>query len=208
MSSQNFSEIENKAHELEVSMARFISGNNSLSLNQDISLADLIDIEDLKEIMIPFYQATGLGVGVFDQNNRMLASAGWQKICTHFHEKNPVSHRSCKESENYFKKHFEPNKAISYKCNNGLWDVAYPIYIDDEFYGSIYFGQFFYSDDVIEKEFFLSQAEKFNFEPEAYINELKEVPILEKSKVDSDVKLFLKIVEKMAKSGRLQTDVI
>ena len=172
--------------------------------NREISITTIIDIDDLKDLMIPFYEMTGLGVGLFDNNSKLLASVGWQKICSHFHQKHPDANQSCIESERFFKKNFEPNKAISFKCKNGLWDIAYPIYIDDDYLGSFYFGQFFYDYDVIDKKFFINQAQKFNFDQEAYIGLLRQVPILNPSKVDSYVKLFVTIIEKIAKVGRIQ----
>lgn len=196
-------DIENIGHQLEVSMARFIRTQSMIDNDLDVNIASIIDVEDFKDLMIPFYEMTGLGVGLFDQNNKLLVSVGWQKICSHFHQKHPEAHKGCVESENFFKKNFEPNKAISYKCKNGLWDMAYPIYIDDEFMGSIYFGQFFYDNDAIDKTFFLNQAEKFNFDQEAYIGLLKEVPILNQKKIDSYVKLFITIIEKIARVGKL-----
>lgn len=196
-------ELENKAHQLEVSMARFIRGSSQSDLNSNISISDIININDIKELMDVFLEATGLGIGIFDSNNKLIVSAGWQKICTHFHQKNPESNKSCIESENFFKKNFEPNKAISYKCNNGLWDIAYPIYLDDDFLGSIFFGQFFYDDEEIDKDFFIERARKFNFDEETYIEELKNIPIIKRNKVESFIKLFVKIIEKTASVGEL-----
>lgn len=196
-------EFESKGHQLEVSMARFIRTQKMIDTNNDQSIAAIIDLDDLKDIMVPFYEMTGLGVGLFDKNNRELVSVGWQKICTKFHQQHPEAHKSCVESERYLRKHFEPNTAISYKCNNGLWDMAYPIYVDDELWGSIYFGQFFFDTDAIDKTYFLNQASRYNFDQEAYIGLLKEVPILSRQKINAYIKLFVTIVEKIANVGKL-----
>lgn len=193
-------DIENRGHQLEVSMARFI---RTPKMNKDVSISDVIDTDDLKEIMDPFYEMSGLGVSLFDNNNELITSSGWQKICSNFHQKHPESHKSCIESGNYFKKNFQPNTAISYKCSNGLWDIAYPLYIDDDFLGSIYFGQFFFDDEEIDKDFFVHQAEKFSFDKDAYIGILKEVPILNREKINAYIKLFVSIIEKIAKVGKL-----
>lgn len=196
-------ELMDKAHQLEVSMARFIRHQSLLEKPANISIYDLFDIDDLKEIMIPFYESTGLGVALYDENHQLVVSEGWQKICTNFHQKHPKANHSCIESENYFKQNFEPNKAISYKCKNGLWDIAYPIFLDENLIGSISFGQFFFDDEEIDKTFFVKQAEKFNFDQEAYISQLRKVPIINRLKIDSYVKLFVKIIEKTAKLGEL-----
>lgn len=197
------SEFINKGHELEVSMVRFIRTHATVAHDEDLTISSILDLDDLKDIMEPFYEMTGLGIGIFDQQNRPVLTVGWQKICSHFHQKHPLSHKACIESEQYFKNNFEQNMAISNKCSNGLWDMAYPIFVDNELIGSIYFGQFFYDTDTIDKEFFLNQAAKYNFDQEAYIELLKKVPILSKQKIDAYIKLFVTIVEKIAKIGKL-----
>lgn len=197
------SDLKNKGHQLEVSMARFIRTKQMIETNMEISISDIIDIDDVKDLMSSFYEMTGLGIGIFDNTNRLLVSAGWQKICTHFHRKHPESSKGCAESGRYFRNNLHPNKAMSYKCSNGLWEMAYPIYVDDDYLGSIYFGQYFYNTEEIDKEFFLNQAEKFKFDKEEYINFLKEVPILSEARLDSYVKFFIKVIEKIAKIGKL-----
>lgn len=203
MENQTNFDLESKGHQLEVSMARFIRTKDMKVSDGEFSIADIIDIEDLKEIMEPFYETTGLGVGLFDNKNKLLVSAGWQKICTHFHQKHPEASSSCAESANYFTKNFEPNKAISYKCKNGLWDMAYPIYVDDDFLGSINFGQFFFDNEKIDRDFFVNQATKYNFDQEEYLGQLRNVPILGADKINAYIKLFVTIIEKISKIGKL-----
>lgn len=196
-------DFESRVHQLEVSMLRFIRTPEMLNQHNDFSIENLIDVNDVKDLMQPFYASTGLGVGLFNKDHQLLATVGWQKICTHFHKHHPEAHQSCRESEQFFKKHFEPNKAISFKCSNGLWDVAYPIYLDEEFLGSIQFGQFFFDHEPIDKHFFIKQAEKYQFDQQAYIEQLKQVPILNQEKVDAAIRLFVSIVEKIANTGKL-----
>jgi ligand-binding sensor protein len=162
-------------------------------------VSSYLDTEGLQEIMNDFFDVTGLGVGLFDKKNEVVANAGLQKICSHFHQKNHETHKGCKQSEKFFKKNFSPNEAISYKCNNGLWDVAYPIYIGTDNIGNVRFGQFFYANEQIDKNFFITQAEKYGFDLEPYIEQLKQVPILEEKKVISSITLFLKVLGKMLK---------
>jgi ligand-binding sensor protein len=194
---------ENRVKQIDVTMLRFIITPELHDQKTALSIESLIDVDDLKDLMQPFYTSTGLGVGLFGKDHQLLASVGWQKICTHFHKQHPEALRSCRESEQFFKKHFEPNKAISFKCSNGLWDVAYPIFLGDELMGSIQFGQFFFDHEPIDKQFFIKQAERYQFDQLAYIEQLKQVPILNQDKVDAYIRLFISIVEKIAKTSKL-----
>jgi len=159
------------------------------------SISQLIDIEQLSVIMEPFWQSTGLGVALFDENFDVLTSVGWQKICTHFHQKHPEAHKSCIESQNYFRKNFKPDEILSYKCKNGLWDLAYPIFQQETFLGYVSFGQFFINDEEIEKAFFVQQAQKYNFDTEAYISHLRTIPIFSSVKLESHITLFLTMLK-------------
>lgn len=192
--------FESRVHQLEMSMQSFIRTPDSQLQTNNLSIENFLDMVDLKDLMQPFYASTGLGVGLFNKEHHLLASVGWQKICTHFHQQHTEAHQSCSESKQFFKTHFEPNKAISFKCRNGLWDVAYPIYLNDDFLGSLQFGQFFFDHEPIDKQFFVKQAEKYRFDQQAYIEELKQVPILNKEKVNAYIRLFISIIEKMAKT--------
>lgn len=170
------------------------------SINHDIdSIETILEIKHLNEIIDSFYSFTGLGVAIFSANHKVLLKQGWQKICTNFHKKNNIASKSCFESEAFFQKNYMPNQVISFKCSNGLWDIAYPFFIKGVFVGSIHFGQFFFDDDEIDKSFFIQQAQTFNFDEDQYIDTLKEVPILNYNKVLFGIKLLIKVIEKLIK---------
>jgi ligand-binding sensor protein len=166
------------------------------------SVKQLFGVDQLSELMEPFRLSTGLGVALFDEHFELLASAGWQKICTHFHQKHPEAHRSCIESQNYFRNHFKPDEFLSYKCKNGLWDIAFPIYNHDAFIGYVSFGQFFINEEEITKDFFVQQAQKYNFDMEAYISQLRSIPIFSREKLEAHVSLFLTMLKYNAESYR------
>lgn len=163
------------------------------------TLQNSFDVNDLHEIITSFYDSTQLGIAIYDESHRLIATHGWQNICTNFHQNNTNSKQSCIDSENYFKQHFKTNTALGYKCKNGLWDIAYPIIIDDVLIGKVLFGQFFFDNENIDKSFFIRQAEKYNFDKELYLAQLRNVPILSKSKIEAYIKLFLQILAVLSK---------
>jgi ligand-binding sensor protein len=173
--------------------------------NEDITtIRQFLVIEQFSELMEYFFQSTSLGVALFDEKFEVITSVGWQKICTHFHQKHPESFKSCIESQNYFRKNFKPDEVLSLKCNNGLWDMAYPIYAGHTFLGYVGFGQFFISDDVIDKEFFIQQSQKYNFDTEAYIGQLRNIPIFPIQKLESHIILFLNLLKLNIKKVNVQ----
>lgn len=195
MNSDKLTLVETKYHSIDIDFN--LQTNKKLQVNESSSIEDFLSINDLKLIVESFYELTQLGVGIFSSNHTSLINIGWQKICTDFHQNHPKASKSCKESEKYFRNNFTKNKALSYKCKNGLWDIAYPFYINNQYIGSIYFGQFFYTTDTIDKSFFKEQAEKFDFDTDQYINYLKNVPILAEDKVISAIRLLINVISKL-----------
>ena len=170
----------------------YTTGNKIFS-----SISQMVNIDDVVEIMDPFYRSTGLGVALYDENHVLLKSKGWQKICTLFHKQNTEAHKGCIESERFLTKGFRPDLAIAHKCRNGLWELAFPIFMNDKRIGHVNFGQFFLTGEEIDKNYFLEQAEKYSFDKEKYICFLRNVPILAVEKIESDVELFLMMILKL-----------
>lgn len=82
--------------------------------------------------------------------------------------------------------------------------MAYPIYAGHTFLGYVGFGQFFISDDVIDKEFFIQQSQKYNFDTEAYIGQLRNIPIFPIQKLESHIILFLNLLKLNIKKVNVQ----
>lgn len=155
-----------------------------------IALGDLVDIEKLKELLERFYRLTGYGVAITDKNNKVLVSLGREEICSDYHRKNPGSYKNCLESDQYILKHLHQDKFISYKCKNGLWDVAFPINVSGNHLATLFFGQFFYSEKEKNIADFTRRAEKFNYKTDAYIKALKNAKVISKNELSRIVSFF------------------
>ncbi|APG45087.1 hypothetical protein A6070_13885 [Syntrophotalea acetylenica] len=85
----------------------------------------------------------------------MLASVGWQEICTHFHRRHPETCALCRESDAHVEAHINncPNGYLTYPCLNGLWDIAMPIFIENRHFATFFTGQLFYDDTPLTANF-------------------------------------------------------
>lgn len=151
----------------------------------DFSFSDLIDIPDLQQLINHLSELAGCAIAIIDVNNKILVAANWQKICTCFHRINPETSYHCIESDNYMQQNLKTKTPVAYKCKNGLWDVAYPIIIEDKHIANIFLGQFFFDDEIIEIPYFENQAEKYGFDKTEYLNYLNEVPVISRKKVET-----------------------
>ncbi|MDO9490968.1 PocR ligand-binding domain-containing protein [Acetobacterium sp.] len=161
--------------------------------DKNYRLEDLMDAPLLQEIMDYFYDVTGIPIGIIDLDGRIIVQEGWQDICTKFHRCHPETLRNCLESDCQLTSGIRINQYRQYKCKNNLWDIATPIYINDQRMGHIFLGQFFYDDEPIDYDFFRNQAHRFGFDEEAYLQALDTVPRFSRHLVDMSMRFYSKI---------------
>ena len=140
-------------------------------------------------------------MAILGADNSALASANWQKICTNFHRVHPQTKKHCDESDCTIRQNLNTDKPMVYKCKNGLWDVAYPIIIEEKHLATIFFGQFLLEDEVVDVPYFEQQAKKYGFDKIEYLASLKEVPRISRKKVDMLADYFTTLAHVLAKKG-------
>lgn len=164
---------------------------------------DLVDISKLQKLMEDFYSVTGILLAVSDVEGNILIAVGWHDICTKFHRVNPETEALCKQSDKYLEDHLNIGKPyISYKCANGLIDVAAPIIIDGVHLASIYHGQFFFEKPDVEK--FRLRAQKYGFDEKRYLEALAKVPVRSKDDLDAIMNYLSHLADMLAQMGIVQ----
>ncbi len=79
-----------------------------------------------------------------------------------------------------------------------MWDMATPIFLDKHHIGNLFIGQFFFKNESIDYQHFRSQAIRYNFDIEAYIDSLEKVPHLERENIDSAKIFFLRLADSLS----------
>jgi PAS domain S-box-containing protein len=159
----------------------------------ELSLGEVMDATLFQNIMDYFYELTGIPVGIIDMNGNIIVKEGWQDICVKFHRVNPAACKNCLESDYEITKGIAVGEYRAYKCKNNLWDIATPIYIGNQRMGHIYLGQFFYTDEPIDYEYFRKQAQSFGFDEEAYLAALAQVPRFTHQQVETAMNFYTKM---------------
>ncbi len=172
----------------------------------EFSFSELVNINSLEKMAENLYEISGVPVGIIDVNGTIYVKTGWQDICTKFHRVNECTCRCCLISDKYIEDHLMDGMYVEYKCINNLWDIGVPIIIAGEHLATIFLGQFFYEDEVIDLEFFRKQAFKYGFDEEEYIDALKRVPIFSKKKVKHIIEYYIGLVSTLGESGLRQLE--
>ena len=199
---ETYEELVTEVKRLKEENEKLRNENSVLSpIPKDIKFSDLVDIGEVRELLEHFYKLTGFAIGLVDVSGKVLIAIGWQKICNNFHRKHPDTRRNCQESVSFIQNNLVPKKITTYKCKNGLWDIAYPIIIGGKHLANVFFGQFFYENEEIDIYFFEKQAEMYGFDKNEYLQGLKEIPVISRKKVESIIGFYAGLAENLAKTG-------
>jgi PAS domain S-box-containing protein len=166
-----------------------------------LKFKELINIDILCDMAENLYAASGIPIGIIDVDGTIHVKTGWQDICTKYHRIHPSTCSRCITSDNYINEHLKDGGYIAYRCLNHMWDIAMPIIVAGEHMATIFLGQFFYDDEVIDIEYFRAQARLFGFDEKNYLDALKKVPVFSKKKVEHIMKYYSSLVVTLAESS-------
>jgi diguanylate cyclase (GGDEF)-like protein/PAS domain S-box-containing protein len=159
----------------------------------ELTLADIIDVPAVQALLESFQQLTGMLGAIVDSKGQVLISVGWQDICTKFHRCHPETRKNCIESDTVLAQAAEPGSFQAYRCKNGMWDISSPIVVSGQHLGNIYFGQFIYTDEVLDREYFRQQARLYGFEESAYLAALERVPRYDRETVKAVMAFYARM---------------
>ncbi len=160
-----------------------------------LELTDIFDKDDLQALMDDIFRISGIGGAILDISGNVLASVSWQDICFKFHRVHPESLKNCRESDKILASGVPQGEFRQYHCKNNMWDVVTPVYVGKKHLGNIFIGQFFYEDEVVDREMFRSQARKYGFNEDEYLAALDRVPRWSKEKINAAVTFYSRLAD-------------
>ena len=166
-----------------------------------LKLKELININSLKKIADNIYAIAGIHMSICDIDGSLEFAVGQADICSKFHRVHPITCNRCKISDQYANEHIREGEPIAYKCLNNIWDIAMPVVISGMHIATIFFGQFFYEDEVVDIEYFRAQALEFGFDEKEYLDALSRIPVLSKEKLNHIMEYYKALVMTLAESG-------
>lgn len=132
-----------------------------------------------------YHELAQLPFGIVDSDtHELVVSSGWSEICSAFHRPTPLTCKRCQEADSNIQMRIRSgsHEPLAYKCGNGLWDIAIPVFIEQRHLASIIFGQFLYDDEPIDRDFFRAQAKACGFDEHAYMRALDDAPVISRAK--------------------------
>ncbi len=158
-----------------------------------LELADIIDIPAVQSLMEDFRSVTGLASAIVDDKGDLLVAVGFQEICTKFHRSHPETLKNCVESDTVLARGAATGTFKTYRCRNGLWDMASPIEVAGRHLGNIFFGQFIYADEIPDLELFRERARRCGFAEADYLAALDRVPRYDRQTVERVMSFYSRL---------------
>lgn len=168
------------------------------------SATELIDLDVVRPLMHTFFSTSGLPMAIVDLEGKILATSGWQRVCTYFHRRFPLSMRRCIESDidfsGFYRDGHPPASGDHFEtqCRNGLIHIGFPIVIGGEHLATLFLSQFFYAPPDLEH--FRRQARELGLEEDTYLEAVQEVPIFSHARVEELLGFysgFARLLEKL-----------
>ncbi|MDD2338197.1 MAG: PAS domain S-box protein, partial [Geobacteraceae bacterium] len=163
-----------------------------------------LDMEEIKKLLEAYFKLHGIISAILDPDGNIIVAVGWQDICTRFHRMNPISRARCQESDLSINSrlHTCGKDFLEYKCRNGLWDVALPIFVEGEHVATFFTGQFFYEDDLPDREKFHAQAVELDFNEKDYLSALDRVPVFSRAQIRTAIDYYRSLITLITDAGR------
>ncbi len=162
-------------------------------------LANIIDLSSLQATMDYLHTVTNMGFALIDLKGKVLVGTGWQDICTRFHRVNPQTCQNCIESDLELSRALKKGEFRAYKCKNNMVDVVTPLFIGDKHVGNVFFGQFFFEDEKVDRNVFVAQAEKYGFDKGKYLAAFERVPRFSRDKIEQLMLFYSRMSEMISK---------
>jgi PAS domain S-box-containing protein len=165
----------------------------------NLELTDIIDTQAIQTLFEEFYRLVPIPMAIVDLHGKVLVGVGWQDICTQFHRRHAMASLHCQESDTQLSSGVAEGQFKVYQCKNRMWDVATPIIVGGQHMGNLFVGQFFFTDETVDRELFRVQAQQFGFDEAQYLAALERVPRLSRELLDANMKFFMKLAEMVSK---------
>ena len=162
-------------------------------------IANIIDVPKLQATMNNLYEVTKMGFALIDLKGNLLVGTGWQDICTKFHRINPNTCKNCIESDIELTNGLKNGEIRLYKCKNNMWDVATPLFIGGNHVANVFFGQFFFDDEKVDRTLFDNQAEKYGYNKEEYLAAFDRIPRFSREKIEDLMVFYSRMSELISK---------
>lgn len=164
-------------------LLRLVEAWQAKSLQKKPKLAMSLDMHEIENLIIRYYQVYKVPVSLYDENGKLLFSIGWKSICR-FHKSLHTSLLNCVNSVRNIHNNMADVESYSFQCTNRINSVAIPVVVLNEKLGTLVVNQFLYEDDIPDSIEMKKIAYENGYNIEDYKKAIEELPVYSSSEVE------------------------
>ncbi|MCH5184761.1 MAG: PocR ligand-binding domain-containing protein [Oscillospiraceae bacterium] len=172
---------------------------SELDLNS-LKLTDVIDVRSLQRIQDAFSKATGMAGLSTDKDGAVTKGSGFTRFCMDLTRGSKVGAERCNKCDLMGGDEAARTGHPSvYTCHGGLCDFAVPIIVNGQHIGSMIGGQVL--PEPPDEEKFRKIAREINVDEEEYINAVRQVKVVPRSKIEAAAELLYVVANSLSEAG-------
>lgn len=158
--------------------------DGSMIKDRELSLTDFIPVDTLQKIQDTFSAMTGMAALTTDKHGvAVTVGSNFTEFCMRYTRESEIGRHRCEQCDkNGAELAIRNGHSSVYECHAGLMDYAAPIMVNGELIGCFIGGQVLPKKPDREK--YREIAKEIQVDPEAYLDALDTVYILDKKKID------------------------
>jgi signal transduction histidine kinase len=169
--------------------------------------SELVDIHSVRRLLIRFHRIAHVGCALYEADGNKLATSSWEPVCINFHRRNPHTRQRCVESDTILVRDALHEKRYAiYRCRNGMIDGAAPVMVAGEHVATVFSGQVFFDEPDWER--FRVQAREFGFDEDRYLAALRNVPRIDRERLEPILEYLSEFAEFLGELGLRQMQQI
>jgi signal transduction histidine kinase/ligand-binding sensor protein len=146
-----------------------------------------------------WYGVAGVATALLDTDRNNLCAVGWQDICARFHRLSPQTERRCNQCDDTIFDHLQEGPYVATQCLKGLMNCAMPVRVKGELVATLLMGQFLHEPPDLE--FFRRQAQELGVDEQAYLEALRQVPVISKERLLVIMEAQARLAQTLATMG-------
>ncbi|MBN1249517.1 MAG: PocR ligand-binding domain-containing protein, partial [Anaerolineae bacterium] len=161
--------------------------------------AELVDLPGFQQMMQSWHSVAGVATALLDAERNVLCAVGWQDLCTRFHDLPPEAEGRCPHSDAHLTSRLQEGTVATHRCPQGLMNAAMPVMVKGEHVATLFTGQFLHTPP--DEAFFRRQAKTQGVDVDAYLEALRQVPIISAERLELVMRAQTQLAQMLATLG-------
>lgn len=154
-------------------------------MEENLTLADIFNIDLLQELQDSFFLSNGVSIGISDQNGIAITEhCSCNPFCSEYTKKTAEGLKRCQECDKQgAAMAAEKGGPVLYNCHAGMLEFAVPIIVDGHMLGAFHGGQV--TDHSLDENVIRQLAAELDLDEKEYLEAAKKTPVVKREHMEN-----------------------